>query len=358
MTAIKRQIAFAFSTTSMRDFEAHVDLTVENFMSKLRRKEGVVDLVPMFAFYAFDSICRLAFSDALGKQSEAEAVMKGAKERFKYWFRWGALPETEELLFKNSFIKGVGTPNALGQLAQSRFADRLEKGGAGVHHDLLDRLFQAQKADPSTFNPALMIGISISMIHAGSETTGHTLANVFWELLKNPQHYQRLVSEIRGASWSSPPTLAEARRFPFIEACVKEAGRLHNLFADPLERVVPASGLQIGDTFLPGGTVIGKCEIYLETTMLIMAAANTRALSFNTSVFGADAHQFNPERFLNASPAQLATMERTNFHFSQGKRNCIGMNIAWMEMLKLIPAIVKEFDVSVLAGCTDVRLTA
>jgi cytochrome P450 len=87
--------------------------------------------------------------------------------------------------------------------------------------------------------------------------------------------------------------------------------------------------------------------------MLIMSAANTRALSFNTSVFGADAHRFNPERFLNASPTQLATMERTNFHFSQGKRNCIGMNIAWMEMLKLIPAMVKEFDVSALAGCTD-----
>lgn len=329
----------------MNDFEHHVDLTIDTLIAKLGKKSGTVDLLPFFSFFSFDSICRLAFSDALSKQSDCEAVLAGGRARFSYWRSWSAVPAIEKLLFKNRFIRGSAVPNALGTLAQQRVADRIEKGGVGVHHDLLDRLFQAQKADPHIFNPAMLTGITLAMIHAGSDTTAHTLTNLFWELLKNPEVYRKLKDEIRAANFSSPPRIAEARKHPLLEACIKETGRMHTIFSAPLERMVPESGLQVDGVWIPAGTVIGNSTGSSTNIVANSLAANHRALARDPSIY-TDPHQFKPHRWLNASPSQLLMMERSNLFFSTGKRNCIGQNIAWMEMLKVVPALLNAYDVS------------
>ena len=334
VTAIKRQIAFAFSSTAVSDYEHHINLTINAFKDNLRLQSSVVDMVPLLCFFTFDTICRLAFSDSLKKPSDSEAVIKVTRERFAYWHRWFAVPDLERLIFKNPFVAGaVGAPSAIAILARNIITARTEKKMDGERHDLLDRFLQAQQVDGQLFNMQLITGLVMSMIAAGSDTTSHTLANFFWNLCQNPQVYQRLKSEIRAGTFSSPPTLAETKKHPFIEACIKETLRMHAIVSIPLERVVPVPGLQIGDVWLPAGTII---------------AANQRALAFNTSVYGSDAHVYNPDRWLNASPSQLVAMERASFAFSQGKRNCIGMHIAWMELLKLTTAVIMDFDVGPL----------
>lgn len=155
-----------------------MDLTIQHFLSNLKSHGSRVDLVPLLSFFSFDTICRLAFSDALGSQADCEAALEGGRQRFRYWHKWFAVPDLESLLYKNRFRPGAGTPSALGSLAQKRLADRIEKGGAGVHNDLLDRFLQAQKGDPATFNTSLVMGLgeSISVSASDCFSVAHSAA--------------------------------------------------------------------------------------------------------------------------------------------------------------------------------------
>lgn len=77
--------------------------------------------------------------------------------------------------------------------------------------------------------------------------------------------------------------------------------RIHPSNCYPLERVVPPAGAQISGHYIPAGTVVS-----------IMAPVINRV----KSVFGEDADDFRPERWLEASTEQLKIMERTFFTVS------------------------------------------
>lgn len=58
---------------------------------------------------------------------------------------------------------------------------------------------------------------------------------------------------------------------------------------------------------------------------------------------------FQPERWLesNTTKEQLAVMEKSFLNFGAGSRVCLGRNISMIEMRKIIPQLLREFDVSI-----------
>jgi cytochrome P450 len=98
----------------------------------------------------------------------------------------------------------------------------------------------------------------------------------------------------------------------------------------PLERVVPAGGAEISGHWLPGGTTI---------------AVPVPVVHRNVKVFGEDANDFRPDRWVEADEHQRIVMERTMLAFGAGKRVCLGRHIAELEMKKVIPRLLLEFDV-------------
>ena len=70
--------------------------------------------------------------------------------------------------------------------------------------------------------------------------------------------------------------------------------RLHPPNCPAIERLVPSGGISIHGYYLPGGTNI---------------AMSAYAVHRNTSIYGADANRFRPERWLDADPASKKLME-------------------------------------------------
>lgn len=72
-----------------------------------------------------------------------------------------------------------------------------------------------------------------------------------------------------------------------------------------LERIVPAGGATFDGIVLPAGTIIGM---------------NPWVIARERKVYGEDADEFRPERWLEATPAELKLMERNflavSFFFS------------------------------------------
>lgn len=105
---------------------------------------------------------------------------------------------------------------------------------------------------------------------------------------------------------------------------------MHPAIGLPLERYTPPSGATLCGFHLPPHTNVGMSAPLIHR---------------NQSIYGPDADSFRPERWLESSPDQLRAMDRSFFVFGHGSRTCIGKNISMMEMGKLVPQILRKFDV-------------
>ena len=77
---------------------------------------------------------------------------------------------------------------------------------------------------------------------------------------------------------------------------IKEALRIHPGVAFPLERYVPPEGATICGVRLYSGTNI---------------SANPAVIHMDKGVYGEDADQFRPERWIEASQERLKVMDRS-----------------------------------------------
>jgi cytochrome P450 len=190
---------------------------------------------------------------------------------------------------------------------------------------------------------------------------------MFHYLLTHPATLAKLRAEVDAAAAAghAPGLLFPWRRaaeLPYLDACVKEAGRLHPPFGLPYERVVPAEGATVCGKFLPGGTVIGMSAF---------------VVGRDPGLFGEDADEWRPERWLEVGEEQRRRMENavlavcsppvqfcqeglsqtwsvllTMFRqFGAGHRSCMGKHIAYLEIYKVVPTLLLHFDVSVTAPC-------
>jgi cytochrome P450 len=110
--------------------------------------------------------------------------------------------------------------------------------------------------------------MAVSMAFAGSETTAISLSAIFYYLLKDPHCYAKAMDELNTADLEGKfgdhdvVPLAAAQKLTYLDACFKEAFRLHPAAGLPLERMTPAAGLNIVDQYVPGGTIVG-CSAWI-----------------------------------------------------------------------------------------------
>lgn len=132
---------------------------------------------------------------------------------------------------------------------------------------------------------------TFSNITAGSDSTAVVLRTIFYNLLKHPETMGKLQSELEQAvkegRLSLPCTWKEVQLLPYLDACVKEAIRMHPPFGLPFERVVPEGGATICGQFFEEGTVLG------------MSAWVTNR---HKPTFGEDVEEWRPERWLCEEP--------------------------------------------------------
>ena len=121
----------------------------------------------------------------------------------------------------------------------------------------------------------------------------------------------------------------ETQHMPYLQACVKECLRYHPPLGQVLHRDVPPGGTTLCGHHFPEGVVVG---------------CNAWTVHRDKAVYGQNADDFDPDRWLRASPEQLVMMEKTNLYFGGGSRVCIGKNIALLEIHKTIPEMLRRYE--------------
>ena len=216
--------------------------------------------------------------------------------------------------------------------------------------DLLSKFLAAREARPDFMTDTLVQTMAVSMAFAGSETTAISLSAVFYFLLKNPSKLARLRAEIDAAGAAGAfsdletglVTWHESQKLVYLDACIKEAFRLHPAAGLPLERIVPEGGTEIAGHYVKGGTIVG-CSAWV--------------IHKDRGIFGDDAEVYRPERWLPdekvceaeagraAEDRRTKEMNGTMFQFGMGSRTCIGKNISLLEIYKLVPSMLRRFEV-------------
>lgn len=367
---MKRPIAPAFSLSTLVEFEPLIDSTTAVFLTQLDQLFAstgrVCDLGKWLQWYAFDVIGELTFSKRLGfleRAEDIEGIIASVCANFERCSVLGQMPWLDLWTYKNPlyqklFAKPISSP--IVEFGQRRLQERLKNQDdenrikidipdAALHQkvlhgtipskpDFLSRFLSLHKEQPDVVTDRQLLAYLFANINAGSDTIGSTLRALFYYLLKAPRSFAALVKELDDAQMngkiSKPlPTWPECQRLPYLNAVVKEALRLNPALSLPLERVVPPSGLQVGDVFIPSGTIVG---------------INPWVLHRDRRIFGDDAEEWEPKRWLDNDTERVKYMDHHLLSFGAGKRTCLGKNIAILELTKLVPALLLRYNIELV----------
>ncbi|KAK0115298.1 hypothetical protein ONS96_013757 [Cadophora gregata f. sp. sojae] len=166
------------------------------------------------------------------------------------------------------------------------------------------------------------------LIAAGAETTASLLSGVTYHLLMNPSILTKLKDEVRGAfSTESEINMISVNGLEYLLAVLNEALRILPPVPGNLNRITPKGGCMIAGHFLPEKTYI---------------AINHWAASHSSANF-TKPYEFIPERWMGA-PEFNQDKRRVVNAFSVGPRNCIGRNLANVELRVILARMIYNFD--------------
>ncbi|KAF6218600.1 hypothetical protein HO133_005951 [Letharia lupina] len=357
---LKRPIAGIYTMSNLMSFEPYVDTTISFFFAQLDKRFAqtgdICNLGTWLQMFAFDVMGELTFSKRLGFLERAEDV-DGIMESIWHYFQKTTpvtqIPWVDRLWAKNPIFQRLKAVrmNPIAGFGLARIAERKSapdtsdnKESSTNSRDFLSRFLEAQAKD-KTIPPWALTAWTTSNIAAGSDTTAILLRTTIYSLLSHPATLSRLLSELDSLPPSSvrtSTTFKQARSLPYLDACIKEAGRLHPPFGLPLERVVPPEGATVCRQRFTGGTVVGMSPWVVHR---------------DQDVFGEDAGVWRPERWLDCDNEQRRRMEAGLLTFGAGHRACIGKNISYLEVYKLIPSLLRTYEIAFAEpGCPGWRV--
>ncbi|KAK0493368.1 cytochrome P450 [Armillaria luteobubalina] len=190
-----------------------------------------------------------------------------------------------------------------------------------------------------------------TFILAGHDTTANTMAWLLYELSLHPEDQTKIREEIARtkANAAEAFTSNDYDSMTWLNACIKEALRLHplaySLFREPAQDDI----LPLAEPII---TSDGKScsQIPIRKGQIIM----TSIYSYNrlTSVWGDDAEDWNPNRFLDGRDAKQTSLGvyANLLTFSAGVRGCIGWRFAVMELQSVVTELLSNFEFSMPKG--------
>uniref|UniRef100_K3WS28 Cytochrome P450 n=1 Tax=Globisporangium ultimum (strain ATCC 200006 / CBS 805.95 / DAOM BR144) TaxID=431595 RepID=K3WS28_GLOUD len=174
----------------------------------------------------------------------------------------------------------------------------------------------------------------VNFIFAGKDTTSQSMAYFILMMNRYPEIADKIRAELKqklgmDAASSKIPSMEELKQLTYLEAVVRE-----NLRLNP---PVPVSGrTACADTVLCDGTFVAK------GTRIALA---TYAQGRMKSIWGEDAAEFNPDRWIDPTTGNLISVSAYKFStFFAGPRTCLGLNFALMEMKMTLAVLLSKFE--------------
>ncbi|RZC18753.1 cytochrome P450 704C1-like [Glycine soja] len=360
----RKLASFEFSTRVLRDFSCSVfrrnAAKLVRVISEFSHQGQVFDMQDILMRCTLDSIFKVGFGTELnclnGSSKEGSEFMKAFDESnaLIYWRYVDPFWKLKRFLnigceatlkrnvkIIDDFVHGV---------IKTRKAQLALQQEYNVKEDILSRFLIESKKDQKTMTDQYLRDIILNFMIAGKDTSANTLSWFFYMLCKNPLIEEKIVQEVRDVSCScsheSEPNIEE-----FVAKITDDTlDRMHYLHAALTETLrlypaVPADGRTAeAHDILPDGHKLKKGDgvYYLAYGMGRMC-----------SIWGEDAEEFRPERWLNNGIFQPESpFKFVAFH--AGPRICLGKDFAYRQMKIVAMALVRFFRFKLANGTQNV----
>ncbi|KAL4882734.1 cytochrome P450 [Aspergillus karnatakaensis] len=338
--ARRRIVSHVYSLTSILQSEEYIDKCLDVWVDKLGEiadRKDSFDLWIWTRMYAYDVIGELYFSKMFGfleAGGDHLGYIGATDDLIPIQFLAGNMPTYIRSFFMLAGIvlipKVRRALKALGDLTEAtnvmlknRLASLQSADSDSVpqRQDILGKLLNIsqKRGDELDFVLDDIKMESFGGFFAGSETTAVTLSGILYHVLRTPTVYAKLTAEIDAA-------------LPYLSACIKEGIRMHPITGVSFPRHAPSDGCEIGGRYIPPNARIG---------------VNPGIIHFDKTVFGEDADQFRPERWLEDEEG-ASNMDRHVMQFGIGARTCLGKHLSMCEIYKAVPQILRTFSLEMV----------
>ncbi|KAM0581718.1 hypothetical protein ACHAP6_009055 [Verticillium nonalfalfae] len=362
-TALRTKVGPGYSGTIL--VEQAIDRQLERFFRVIDEQyittpsdHKPLDLSVITQFLALDIVGDMTFGKPFGFLDKGEDIYD--------WIKWNegffpiastaaTLPFLASLVQKWPFSEALPKPtdkDGLGcfiKAAQDTLDERFEPG-AQPRNDMIAQFLKhgATKAE-ATSEALVQVQANRARANldsvAGTDSVAVALRMAVLYVLSTPRVYFRLLSEIEGAAAkgevSSPIRDAEAKKLPYLQAVIREGMRIFASQTPLLNKTVPPGGDVVAGFALPAGTQVGM---------------DGWGILRSKEHWGPDAGIFRPERWLDIDDARKAEMAATlEALFGYGRYKCLGRNVAFMQMSKALPELLRRYDFTINDPTLPVR---
>jgi cytochrome P450 len=343
----RRLFGPAYTTAALSQHEENVDRLLVVLVNKLKEEPYKVhDLDAFFHIFGCDALGEMLLSE------RPHYVENGSDHGTSYhdWRKWWVRTVVGQSSFAMSLFRFLRRRTRLGNFLEmdhytvwlfSAIRRRMgatepEKSPYGESESDVARDLVLLQHKKTGWKPQWTGQMLIASGIAGNSTIVATSLAVFACLNEQPDVLARVVEELESARaagrLSSPPRYTELADLPYFEACIKEAMRVYPAAFIGLQRRVPAGGATIDGYAIPAGATVDM-NMYL--------------VHRNKDVYGADAEEFNPDRWLGKDEERRRVMQQNFMGFGGRSRPCPGQYLAEMIIFKLYASLFLDFDVRI-----------
>lgn len=336
--------SYEFSTKVLRDFSSVVfqrnAAKLANILSEAASANQIVDIQDLFMKSTLDSIFKVAFGvelDSMCGTSEEGAEFSRAFDDASAMTLWRYV----DVSWKIKKFLNIGSEAALKKNVRiiDNFVYKLIRRKIEQMHnstdntsmkkeDILSRFLQVTETDQTYLRD-----IILNFIIAGKDTTAATLSWFIYMLCKHPTIQEKVAREVKQMS-----NVKEISDFSSFAASMGEEAleKMHYLHATITEtlRLYPAlpvdAKICFSDDVFPDGFNVREGD---------MVSFQPYAMGRMKFIWGDDAEDFRPERWLDSNGVFQPESPFKFTAFQAGPRICLGKEFAYRQM-KIFSAVL------------------
>ncbi|KAI9217865.1 cytochrome P450 [Blastocladiella britannica] len=366
----RKTASYIFNVANFRDHMVQVfadhthDLcaVLDEAAASGRSTEGVVDLYDLLHRFTLDAFMEIGFGTSLHSLRQREPLP------FAVAFDTAQSITSRRMVMSPAqravveFLNGDARKLARCAAVADQFATKVitERRGeiAGddqtVYADLLSRFLVMKKPDGSGYSDRELRDVVMNFIIAGRDTTAQALSWTVYMLHSHPEVVAKLRAELAeqfpgigpdqslwgdsSESDSSSSSAADAyaalsRNLVYARAVFSEALRLYPSVPTEIK-------FAVNDDTLPDGSAVRAGDAVIWSPY---------AMARITEIWGADAAEFKPERWIDQATGKFVQPSPFKFPvFNAGPRVCLGQQMAYLEGVACLATLVHRYELTVV----------
>ncbi|KAK6920239.1 Cytochrome P450 [Dillenia turbinata] len=335
-----------FSTKVLRDFSSVVfrrnAAKLADMISKAADSNQVMDIQDLFMKSTLDSIFKVAFGielDSMSGSSEEGTHFGNAFDDASAMTLWRYV----DIFWKVKRFLNIGSEallkkkiKVIDSFVYKLIENKKEQMRNAKHdlvkkEDILSRFLQLNET-----NNKCLRDIVLNFVMAGKDTTATTLSWFIYMLCKHPAIQEKVAQEIKNSTNVTDYTNYAGFAANLSEDALEKMHYLHAAITETL-RLYPAAPVDakecFSDDILPDGYNVKKGDTI---------AYQPYAMGRMKFIWGDDAEDFRPERWLDADGFFRQESPFKFTAFQAGPRICLGKEFAYRQM-KIFSALLLAF---------------